>query len=176
MPECYEAHKVMIARFQKLHGIHDFFDILHEFFLNGASCFKSEDDIEKYVKHIAEIFNSDNLEDTLTNMLLKRKSLTKLFESTVEAFKAHNYKKAGDLVGRMLFIALNPPKEEEDDFVNTMMVSFLNMAQIPIQKKDCSHAESGALNDIELTQFYLEEPAAKGKVNNIHIQGTMKEY
>lgn len=53
---------------------------------------------------------------------------------------------------------------------------FLNLAQVPIQKKDCKHAEAGALNDIDLTNFYLDEPAAKGKVNNIHVQGTMKEY
>lgn len=109
------------------------------------------------------------MEDTMANLVFKRKALVKLFNDGKEAFKNKDMYKAGESYGKLMYIVLHPPSNEE-----AFMNSFVQT--VPINVSKCTHAEKDAQDLIDVTQSYLDGPAKKGQVNNITIQGNMKEY
>ena len=60
-------------------------------------------------------------------------------------------------------------KEEKAEEI---YANFLNLVGVvPIEVLKCDHAEKGADDLIEATDFHLDAPAGRGKTNNITIKG-----
>lgn len=57
-----------------------------------------------------------------------------------------------------------------------MNASFQFLGNVPYTPEKCTHSTKDQKDLISLTEFGLDETAAKGKVNNITIKGTLSEY
>lgn len=171
--DCIMAAENLVTELKVNKSFVHFFEIMKTFFTNAPKCFSSATQSDEYVQKIIHLFDKNAIEDTLTSALISRKKVVSDFNEGKEQLDAKVYFLAGAKFGDIFRILFNPMNFPSFAIQNNFLA--ITVANSPVTPKKCEHS-ADAKDMITLSELALDEPAAKGKVNNITIKGVMKEY